>query len=163
MCERTPARLQKFADGVSQCNNKGLLPSSCYQVHSRFRNINCSLMSLLLYIPTPTDPREWMNLISHRHVALPYITGFAIMLTHKKKNAKPHGSHASQCQDDCNRCHYCDIDSVLFHNVTCYTDSVSSCIHVNTTELFNITCILVDTSVILWMLECTLNLEPTWD
>ena len=38
---------------------------------------------------------------------------------------------------------------VLFHNVTCYTNSIVSCIHVNTTKLHNITCTLVATCVIL--------------
>ena len=37
---------------------------------------------------------------------------------------------------------------VLFHSVTCYTDSIVSCIPVNTTELCNITCTLVATSIL---------------
>ena len=47
------------------------------------------------------------------------------------------------------------ISFVLFHSVTCYTDSIVSHIHVNTTKLRNITCTLVATSVILRGLECT--------
>jgi hypothetical protein len=43
---------------------------------------------------------------------------------------------------------------VLFHNVTCYTNSLLSCIHVNTIELHNITCTLVTTNVTLWSLDC---------
>jgi hypothetical protein len=39
---------------------------------------------------------------------------------------------------------------VLFHNVTCYTNPLVSCIHVNTTKLRNITCTLAATGVILW-------------
>ena len=46
------------------------------------------------------------------------------------------------------------ISLVLFHNVTCYTDSIVSHIHINTTKLYNITCTLLATSVILWSLEC---------
>jgi hypothetical protein len=38
---------------------------------------------------------------------------------------------------------------VLFHNVTYYTHSIVSCIHVNTTKLYNITCILVAACVLL--------------
>jgi hypothetical protein len=38
---------------------------------------------------------------------------------------------------------------VWFHNVTCYTNSTVSRIHVNTTKLRNIMCILVATGVIL--------------
>ena len=43
---------------------------------------------------------------------------------------------------------------VLFHNVTCYINSIVSCIHVNTTKLCNVTCTLVATYVILRSLEC---------
>jgi hypothetical protein len=48
------------------------------------------------------------------------------------------------------------IISHLFHIVTCYTDSILSCIHFNTTKLRNITYTLVATSVILQSLECIL-------
>jgi hypothetical protein len=41
------------------------------------------------------------------------------------------------------------VSFVLFHNVTCYTKSIVSCIHVNTTKLCNITCIFVAMGVIL--------------
>ena len=49
---------------------------------------------------------------------------------------------------------YPRISFVLFCNVTCYNNSIVSCIHVNTTKLLNITCTLVDTCVILWSLKC---------
>ena len=42
-----------------------------------------------------------------------------------------------------------------FHSVTCYTNSIVSLIHVNTTKLRNITCTFVATDVILRSLECT--------
>ena len=42
---------------------------------------------------------------------------------------------------------------VLFHSVTCYTNFVVSCIHVNTAKLHNITCTLVATGVIIRSLE----------
>ena len=44
---------------------------------------------------------------------------------------------------------------VLFHSVTCYTNSLVSHIHVNNIKLCNITSTLVATSVTLWSLECT--------
>jgi hypothetical protein len=47
------------------------------------------------------------------------------------------------------------ISFVLFHNVTSYTISIVSCIHVNTTKLRNITCTLVARDVILRSLKCT--------
>jgi hypothetical protein len=43
------------------------------------------------------------------------------------------------------------ISFVLFHSVTCYTNSIVSHIHVNTTTLRNVTCTLVATYVILWI------------
>ena len=43
---------------------------------------------------------------------------------------------------------------VLFHSVTCYSDSIVSCIHVNNTKLHNITCTLVAKGVIPQRLEC---------
>ena len=43
---------------------------------------------------------------------------------------------------------------VLFHNVTCYTNTITSHIHVNTTTLRNITCTFVATCMILRSLEC---------
>jgi hypothetical protein len=46
------------------------------------------------------------------------------------------------------------ISFVLFHDVTCYTNSIVSCIHVDTTKLRHITCTLVATVVILRSLEC---------
>ena len=36
--------------------------------------------------------------------------------------------------------HYCNVEFVLFHNVSCYNDSLLSCIHVITADLLNITC-----------------------
>ena len=48
------------------------------------------------------------------------------------------------------------ISFVLFHNVTCYTNSTVSRIHVNTTKLCNTMCTLVATGVILRSLECSL-------
>ena len=45
---------------------------------------------------------------------------------------------------------------VLFHSVTCYTKSIVSHIHVNTTKLRNITCTSVATGVILRSVECIL-------
>ena len=46
------------------------------------------------------------------------------------------------------------ISFVLFHSVTCYTNSIVSHIYGNTTKLCNIMCTLVATCVILWSLEC---------
>ena len=47
------------------------------------------------------------------------------------------------------------ISFVLFHSVTCYVNSIVSCIHFSTTKFRNIRCTLVATGVILRSLECT--------
>ena len=65
-------------------------------------------------------------------------------------------SHASCCHP-CNSYHPRNVDFGLFHNITCYTNSLLSCIHVNTTKLLNITCTLVPTSMILRSLEGAQN------
>src|SRR5450631_1457905 len=54
------------------------------------------------------------------------------------------------------------ISFVLFHNVTCYTNSIASRIHVNTTKLYNITCTLVAIGVILRSLECSSVRGECW-
>ena len=41
------------------------------------------------------------------------------------------------------------ISFMIFHIVTCYTNSIISCIHVKTTKVCNITCTLVSTGVII--------------
>ena len=46
---------------------------------------------------------------------------------------------------------------MLFHNVTCYSDSLLSCVHVNTIDLLNIMCTLVAIGMILGRLECSDN------
>ena len=43
---------------------------------------------------------------------------------------------------------------VLFHKLTCYTNSIVSRIHITTTKLHNITCTLVATCVIIRSLGC---------
>ena len=43
---------------------------------------------------------------------------------------------------------------VLFHSITCYTNSPISRTHVDATKLYNITCALVATGVILQRLKC---------
>jgi hypothetical protein len=44
---------------------------------------------------------------------------------------------------------------VLFHSVTCYTNSIVSRVHINTTKLQDTMCTLVAIGVILRSLECT--------
>ena len=66
---------------------------------------------------------------------------------------KPHAHIHHICHHN-TYCHYCKVDFVLFHNVTCYTDSLLLCIHVNTTYLLTTMCALVAIGVILWRSRC---------
>jgi hypothetical protein len=50
----------------------------------------------------------------------------------------------------------------LFHNVTSYTNSLLSCIHVTITNLCNTMCTLVTSDSILWSLECTPISSSSW-
>ena len=87
-----------------------------------------------------------------RHISLTYIMGFDIKVIHQRVQTTL--SHASRCHP----CQCCNVDFARFHSVTHYASSLLSCIHVNTTYLLNITCILVTTSMLLGRsLECICN------
>ena len=65
-------------------------------------------------------------------------------------------------------CHCCDVDFVLFHNVTCYTNSLLSCIHINTTCLLNSTytlaCHMLDSREVMddWNLNEIMPIIEKW-
>ena len=114
------------------------------------RKISPSIMLLSLsYISKSyrTDVLN-LNLPPYYHISLPYVMGFDIKVIHQRiKTTHSYASH----------CHYSNVDFVLFHNVTCYNNSLLSCIHVNTTCLLNITSTLVAIGVLLGRLECSLG------
>ena len=72
-----------------------------------------------------------LNLAFYCPMSFSYIIGFDIKIIHQR--IKTTSSHVS-------RRHYCNVDIVVFHNITCYTNSLLSQIHVNTTKFLNITC-----------------------
>ena len=80
-------------------------------------------------------------------ISLPYITGFDIKIIHQRIQ--------TTCLSDYH--HYCSIDIVLFHNVTCYINNLLSHILVNSTDLLNITCTLIAPGLIWGRLECINN------
>ena len=74
-----------------------------------------------------------LNIPHYCHISLTYIMDFDIEIIHEIfQTACSHASH----------CHCCNVDFVLFHSVTCYSSSLLSRIHVNTTYLPNIICAL---------------------
>ena len=104
------------------------------------------VMSLpLLYPKTLGMNVLSLNLPLYCHMHLPCIMGFDIIIIHQRNHITH--SHASHC-----RC--CNVDIVLFRNVTCYANFVLSCFQVDTTHLLNITCIVLATCMILGMLQC---------
>ena len=85
-------------------------------------------------------PSHFQNLPPPCHISFSNITGLDIAIIHQ--NIQTTRSHAP-------RCYCCNVDFVLFHNITCCTNVLLSCVHVNTTYLLDTTCTLVATCVIL--------------
>ena len=82
----------------------------------------CFFLSHVVFTIFVNDPSKSRFLL--------YITVFDIKMNHQRFQTTPF--YASHCHH-CNQCHYSNDDFVLFHNVTCYTCSLLSCIHVNST------------------------------
>ena len=76
----------------------------------------------------------------------PYVMGFDIKRVQSKNLKDTLMSH-------CHHCYCCNVDFVLFLHVACYTNSMLSDIHANTTNLHP--CTLVATCMILGRLECS--------
>ena len=123
------------------------------------------------------------NLIPYCHISLPFITNFVINANHERSQPTPSHCAMCQYVE-CHLlilflirllnvgaciCHIAwegqvewtttnhtikMLHFLLFHSVTCYTNSIVSCIPVNTTKLRDVTCTLVATCVILRSLEC---------
>ena len=111
-----------------------------------FRNI--TLLNVIPFLIS-RSLREWMFLVSISHLVVAFpihiSRGLDIKVIHQRIQATR--SQASHCHHySC--CHYRNVDFVLFHNVTCYINSLLSCIQVHTTCLLNITCTMVAIGVI---------------
>ena len=92
------------------------------------------------------------------HISISYVTGFDIKIIHQRIQITC--SYTHYIRHHCHYFHYCNVDIVSFHDVTCYTNSLLSSIHVNIAYLLNITCILVATCMILRRLECSARWLP---
>ena len=76
---------------------------------------------------------------------------FVIKLIYQR--IQPTSSHASRCH----HCHCCNVDFVLFHNVTYYTNPLLSHIHAKIAQLLGTTCTLVASCTVSGRLECIMH------
>ena len=115
-----------------------------------YPNLHNVTPSLLSQNPKGTDVLN-LNIPPYCHISLPCITCFDINIIPQRIQTTR--SHAPCCHH-CHDYHYCRVDFVSFKYVTRYINSLLSHIHVNTTDLLNITCTLVATCMIIGRLEC---------
>ena len=90
------------------------------------------------------------SLLSH---CPPIYSGFDIAVIHERVQTTC--LHASRYHH-CKYCHYCNVD-LCYSRRSHVTNSLLSHIHVNITDLLNIMCSLVATSMILGRLECIMT------
>ena len=96
-----------------QLSPKGGGASKCICWSSRIQNFNVGHLAIKSVFP-------WQ---------IPSTITMIITIIHQRIH--PTHSQASRCH----HCHRCNANFVLFHYVTCYTDSLLSCIHFTTLNL----------------------------
>ena len=131
--------------------SRNLRERSLFKFHSLLSHFSSLYLGFCRYCEPPKKPTHTLEL---RYVSICRVSPFASvslssssydvtcwMLVHayatSSGKAKWSGPHRRRRED--NEC--------KFQSVTCYTNSIISRIHVNTTNLYNITCTLVATGV----------------
>ena len=121
-------RMDGWMDGIRCCIwvHLSFIQHKSPKMHLTLRNVTlCSVIFSLV----PQNPRETyvlsFNLPPCCHSSLSYDTSFDIQIIHQRMQTIH--LHALCCH---HYCEYCNVDFLLSHNVTCYTNSLSSNIHV---------------------------------
>ena len=131
-----------FFDSNKPCTNT---------IHPNLHYVTLPNVTPLLHPRTLGNICAWFHSPSLSSHPPPYITCFNIKIIQIHQRIETTRLHTSRCHHR----HSCNVDFVLFHDVTHYINSMLSHIHNNTMYLHIITCNLVATSMILERLECS--------